>query len=175
MTTREPTAANVTHNAPAKLSLPSDTEIIITRDFNAPRALVFEAMSKPEHVKRWYGLRYMPMPVCEIDLRVGGTWRFVLRDPESGIDHAFSGEYREIAPPDRIVFTERYEAIPGSDHVVTSTLTERDGKTTLTAHILYASKEHRDGHLASGMEHGMQETYDRLDELLATLIAQSPS
>jgi uncharacterized protein YndB with AHSA1/START domain len=159
-----------TSNRPAKLTLPSDRELVLTRDFNAPRALVFEAWSKPEHVKRWYGLRHLTLPVCEMDFRPGGAWRFVLHDPKEGVDHAFSGEYREITRPERIVFTERYEALPGSDHVVTLTLSERDGRTTLTEHILYQSKEHRDGHVMSGMERGMQETFDRLDELLASLV-----
>lgn len=154
---------------PATLRLPSDTEIVITRDFNAPRALVFAAMTRPEHVRRWYGLRGSTMPVCEIDLRLGGPWRFVLRDPETGREDGFSGEYREIAPPERLVFTERYEPVPGSDHVVTATFTEQDGKTTLRVHLQYASVEQRDGHLLSGMEAGMQETYRRLDELFQEL------
>jgi uncharacterized protein YndB with AHSA1/START domain len=155
---------------PAKVTLPSDRELIITRDFQAPRSLVFEAMTRPEHVKRWYGLRHLTMPVCEIDFRPGGKWRYVLRDPKDGIDHAFSGEYREIVRPERIVSTEWYEAIPGSDYVVTMTLVERDGKTTLTSHCVYKTKEHRDGHIMSGMEPGMQETFHRLDELLADLV-----
>jgi uncharacterized protein YndB with AHSA1/START domain len=152
----------------ASISLPSDTEVVITREFNAPAALVYEAMSKPEHVRRWWGLRGSNLLVCEMDVRVGGKWRYVLGE-EGGEQHAFSGEYKEIDPPGKIVFTERYEPIPGSDHVITSTLTERDGRTILRAHMSYASREQRDGHLQSGMEHGLQETYQRLDELLATL------
>lgn len=153
----------------ARLTMPSDREIVITRDFAAPRALVFEAWSTPEHVRRWYGLRRLTLPVCEMDFRPRGAWRFVLRDTLAGVDHAFSGEYREILPPERIVYTERYEAIPGSEHVVTILFAERDGRTTLTEHVLYASPEHRDGHLQSGMEAGMQETFDRLDEALASM------
>jgi len=159
-----------TSNRPVKLTMPSDRELIITRDFDAPRALVFEAISKPEHVKRWYGLRHLELPVCEIDLRPGGKWRYVMRDPKDGAEHAFSGEYREIVPPEKIVSTERYEAIPNSDYVVTVTLTERDGKTTLTSHCVYQTKEHRDGHVMSGMERGVNENYTRLDELLAVLL-----
>ena len=153
----------------ATLTLPSDTEILIMREFDAPRALVFEAMSKPEHVRRWWGPRGTKMLTCEIDFRVGGKWRFVLGGVEGGREDAFSGEYVEIAPPERVVFVERYEPIPGSDHVVTSTLTERDGKTLLRAHIKYPNRESRDGHLMSGMEPGLQETYQRLDELLGEL------
>jgi len=157
----------------ATLSMPSDTEIVITREFSAPRALVFEAMSRPEHLQRWWGPRRLTMQVCEVDLRVGGAWRFVVRDPETGREDAFSGEYCEITPPERVVFVERYEPIPGSDHVVTSTLTETEGKTMLHAHIQYASVEHRDGHLMSGMEPGLQESYHRLDEVLDELSRRS--
>jgi uncharacterized protein YndB with AHSA1/START domain len=153
----------------ATLTMPSDTELVITREFNAPRDILFEAMSKPEHVKRWYGLKHLTMPVCEMDFRVGGKWRFVLRDPKEGVDHAFSGEYREIVRPERIVQTEWYEAIPGAEYLATVTLTERAGKTTFTNHVRYKSKEHRDGHIHSGMEAGMQETLNRLDELVTSM------
>jgi uncharacterized protein YndB with AHSA1/START domain len=148
--------------------MPSDRELVITRVFNAPRRLVFEALTKPEHVKRWYGPRRMTIMVCEIDLRPSGRWRYVVRDPE-GNEHAFSGEYREIVPPERIVSTEGYEAMPGHDYVVTVTLAEKDGKTTLRSHLLYQSVEDRDGHLQSGMEPGMNETFDRLSEHLQTM------
>ncbi|NJR61977.1 MAG: hypothetical protein HC769_26000 [Cyanobacteria bacterium CRU_2_1] len=155
------------HRGNLTLTLPSEREIVVTRTFNAPRRLVFEAWTQPEHVKRWFGAYgNMEVPVCEIDLRVGGNWRYVLRDPSNGTEYGFSGEYREIVPPERLVVTERYEPVPGSDHVNTLTLTERDGKTMLHVHILYQSVEHRDGHLQSGMETGMRETLDRLEELL---------
>ena len=154
----------------ATLTMPSDTELVITREFNAPRALLFEALSKPDHVKRWYGLRQLSMTVCEMDFRPGGRWRYVLHDPAHGMDHAFSGEYQEIEAPSRIVSTERYEAIPNSDYLATVTLAEANGRTTLTSHLVYQSKAHRDGHVMSGMEAGMQETYQRLDELLAALV-----
>jgi uncharacterized protein YndB with AHSA1/START domain len=153
----------------ATLTMPSDRELVITRVFDAPRRLVFEAMTEPEHVKRWYGPRRFTMTVCEIDLRPGGRWRYVLRDPESGSEHGFSGVYREIVPPERIVSTEGYEALPGHDYLATVTLTEQDGKTTLRSHLLYESVEDRDGHLQSGMEPGMNETFDRLNELLQTM------
>lgn len=155
----------------ATLTMPSDTEIVITREFDAPRALVWEAMTKPEHVRRWWGIRGSELSVCEMDVRVGGSWRYVLADSDSGREDAFSGEYHEIVPPERVVFTERYEPIPGSDHVITTTLTEQNGKTKLHAHLKYTSVEQRDGHIMSGMEGGMQETYQRLDELLEELAA----
>ncbi|HTN90608.1 MAG TPA: SRPBCC family protein [Sorangium sp.] len=151
------------------LEVRSDREVVITRTFAAPRRLVFEAMTKPEHVKRWYGLRSLTMSVCEIDLRVGGRWRYVLRAPD-GSEHGFTGVYREIARPERVVCTENYEPLgPGHEMVVTATYDERDGKTTLTSRIVYQSQADRDAHLQSGMEAGMRETFERLEELLPTL------
>lgn len=155
-------------SASTTLTMPSDRETVITRIFNAPRRLVFEAWTKPEHVRRWYGLRSLTLTVCEIDLRPGGAWRYVLQAPD-GSEYAFSGVYREIVPPERLVYTEGYEAIPGADYLVTTTFDEQDGKTTLTSRLLYKSKEHRDGHLNSGMEPGMRETLDRLAELVEAM------
>jgi uncharacterized protein YndB with AHSA1/START domain len=153
----------------ASVEFVSDREVLITRVFNAPRRLVFEALTKPEHVKRWYGPRVLTLVVCEIDFRPGGTWRYVLRAPD-GSEHGFTGVYREIVPPERIVSTENYEAMmPGHEMLVTVTLEENDGRTTLKSRIVYLSKADRDGHLQSGMESGMQETFDRLAELLPTL------
>lgn len=155
------------------LTIVSDREIEITRTFDAPRHLVFEVLTQPEHVRQWWGLRDHEMIVCEIDLRVGGKWRYVLRAPD-GSEHGFSGEYREIVPPERLVATEGYEALPpGHDYLATLTLTEQDGRTLLVNRITYRSVEDRDGHLNSGMEAGMRETYDRLAELLASKQADS--
>ncbi|WP_250124685.1 SRPBCC family protein [Chroococcidiopsis sp. CCMEE 29] len=152
------------------VTLPSDREIVVTRVFNAPRQLIFEAWTQPEHVKRWFGgCGNMTMTVCDIDLRVGGTWRYVLHDSSNGTDHGFSGEYREIVPPERLVSTERYEPVPNSDHLNTLTLTEQDGKTTLHIHIQHQSMEQRDGHLQSGMEVGLRETLNRLEKLLQSM------
>ena len=151
------------------LTTPSDRELVITAVLNAPRALVFEAATTPEHVKRWWGPRRMTMTVCEIDLRPGGAWRYALRDNETGREDAWSGVYREIAAPERMVYTEGWEAMPGHDYLVTATLTEKDGRTTLTSRLQYKSVEDRDGHVQSGMEPGMRETYDRLGEHLATM------
>ena len=151
----------------ANVEIVSDTEILITRRFNAPRALVFEAVTTPEHVRQWYGCGTMVLTVCEIDLRVGGKWRYVLRMPD-GAEHGFSGEYRELAPPSRIVSTESYEPIgPGHEMLATVTLDEQNGGTLFRNRLVYQSKADRDGHLQSGMESGMQETFNRLEELLA--------
>lgn len=152
-----------------KLEIKSDREVVITRIFDAPRHLVFDAMTKPEYVKRWYGLKILTMSLCEIDLRVGGRWRYVLRAPD-GSEHGFTGEYREIVRPERIVCTENYEALmPGHEILVTTTLEEQEGKTTLTSRLVYKSQADRDAHLQSGMEAGMRETFERLAELLPTL------
>jgi len=152
----------------ATIDLPSDRETVITRVFDAPADLVWEAMTTPEHIMRWYGLRSLETTVAEYDPRPGGSWRFVQRTPD-GEEFAFSGIVKEIDRPRRIVHTEEFEAMPGTGYVVTSTFEEHDGQTTFTAHLRYQSREHRDGHLQSGMEPGMNETYQRLDEFLATL------
>lgn len=156
------------NSSKATLTMPSDRELVITRVFNAPRHLVWEAMTKPEHVKRWYGLRAHETHICEIDLRVGGKWRWGQRMPD-GLEVVFSGVYREISPPERLVTTECWEEMPDHGYVATLTLEERDGKTTYTNTLLYQSQEGRDGHIASGMEPGMQETLDRLDDLVSSM------
>lgn len=152
----------------------SDEEIQMTRLFDAPRELVFEAMSKPEHVRRWWGQlgEGYSVPVCEIDLRVGGKWRFVNRHPQG--DAVFYGEYREITPPSRIVFTEIFEPYPESVSVVTSVLTEEGGKTRFTATVRYPSREVRDIVLGTGMERGAGISYDRLEDLVAELQRTRP-
>jgi uncharacterized protein YndB with AHSA1/START domain len=153
-----------------KTTTPSDREIVLTRLFDAPRQLVFEAMTKPEHVKRWWGIlddRYS-VPVCEIDLRVGGKWRFVGRGPH-GEGPEFYGVYREVAAPDRVVFTEIYAAFPDVESVVTAVLTEEQGKTRLTASCQYPSIEVRDAVIKSGMERGAAISYDRLEDVAREL------
>ena len=152
-----------------QVTLPSDLEIRMTRLFDAPRALVFQAMSTPEHVRRWWGILDdgHSVPVCEIDLRPGGAWRFVGRGPEG--EYGFHGEYREVQPPGRIVFTEIYDPFPDVETVVTSVLTEEHGKTRLTVTVTYPSRDVRDMVRATGMERGAGISYDRLEELLATL------
>ena len=152
-----------------KVTTPSDQEIRMTRLFDAPRRLVFEAMTKPEHVKQWWGRlgEGYSVPVCEIDLRLGGTWRFVNRHPKG--EAAFHGEYREITPPSRLVFTEIFEEFPDSVSVVTADFTEEGGKTRFTATVRYPSLEVRDMVIASGMARGAGISYDRLEDLVAQL------
>jgi uncharacterized protein YndB with AHSA1/START domain len=150
------------------LTLPSDREIELTRVFDAPRELVFEACTKPEHVARWWGPRDSTLVVCEMDFRPGGGWRFVSRGPD-GSEFGFRGEYREITPPERVVQTFEFDGAPGHISVETMTLDERAGQTTLTARSVFSSVEDRDAMLGSGMEKGAAETYDRLAELLPTL------
>jgi uncharacterized protein YndB with AHSA1/START domain len=152
-----------------KVSTPSDEEIRLTRLFNAPRELVFEAMSKPEHVKQWWGRlgEGYSVPVCEIDLRVGGKWRFVNRHPQG--EACFYGEYREIDPPGRLVFTEIFEQYPDTVSVVTTTLEAEGKKTRFTATVRYPSKEVRDMVKSTGMERGAGISYDRLEDLVAEL------
>jgi len=152
-----------------KATTPSDREIVLTRLFDAPRRLVFEAMSKPEHVRRWWGIlddRYS-VTVCEIDLRVGGAWRFVGRGPRG--EFGFHGVYREIAAPHRVVFTEIFDPFPDVESVVTSVMTEEHGKTRLTVTVLYPSPEVRDSVLNTGMARGAAISYDRLEDLVREL------
>ena len=148
-----------------KVTLPSDCEIVLTRVFDAPRRLVFEAFRKPEILKRWFGPRGFSLAVCEVDWRVGGGFRFVLRGPD-GRDMGMRGRYLELVEPERSVHMESFDDYPGESRV-TTIFTEIDGKTTMTATVLYPSKEVRDAVIQSGMEHGAAETYDRLAELLA--------
>jgi uncharacterized protein YndB with AHSA1/START domain len=148
------------------VTLPTDREVVLTRVFDAPRALVFEAFTKAELLKRWFGPRGFTMPVCEVDFKVDGGFRFILRGPD-GHEMGMRGEYREIVPSERMVHMESFDDFPGPPAKVTTLFVERDGKTTMTATILSPSKEVRDAVIQSGMEHGAAETYDRLAELLA--------
>ena len=149
-----------------KVTTPAEREIVMTRVFDAPRQLVFDAFSKPELLKRWFGPRGWSLVVCEVDLRVGGGFRFVLRGPD-GKDMGMRGVYREIVAPERSVHMESFDDFPGESQV-TSVFTEQGGKTTLTATVLYPSREVRDIVIQSGMEHGAAESYDKLAELLAS-------
>jgi uncharacterized protein YndB with AHSA1/START domain len=161
--------ANTANSDSFQVTTASEQELRITRLFDAPRQLVFETMTKPEHVKRWWGCLGdgYSVPVCEIDLRVGGSWRFVNRHPQG--EAAFYGEYREITPPSRLVFTEIFEQYPDSVSVVTAVFTEEGGKTRLTATVRYPSREVRDAVLASGMARGAGISYDRLEDLVREL------
>jgi uncharacterized protein YndB with AHSA1/START domain len=150
------------------LTVRSDREVELRRVFDAPRRLVWEALSKPEHIPHWWGLRAHTMTSCRMDFRPGGSWRFVTRDAD-GNEYAFRGEYRQIVPGERIVQTFEFEGMPGQVSVETMTLEERDGRTTLTVLGAVDSVEERDGMLQSGMADGAAETYDRLEEYLGTI------
>lgn len=150
------------------LSLPTERELLITRTFRAPRSLVFDVMTNPDHVGRWWGPRALTLVRCEMDVRPGGRYRFVLRLPQGG-EAAFRGEYLEVRRPDRVVSTFEFEGMPGHGSIETLTLDEVDGLTHLAVRCLYKSREDRDGHLNSGMEPGARESHDRLEELLDTL------
>ena len=153
-----------------KVTTPSDIEIVMTREFDAPRELVFEAHSKCEHLEKWWGPRKYSLEVCEMDFRPGGKYRFLHRGPDGLEEHGFRGEYREIVPPEKIAWTFEWEGMPG--HISLDTLTLEDlggGRTKLVSHSRFDSKEDRDGMLQSGMEEGAGETYDRLAEFVQTL------
>jgi uncharacterized protein YndB with AHSA1/START domain len=153
-----------------KVDLPSDLEVRMTRVFDAPRRLVFEAWTRPEHVKNWWGRRGSTLSVCEIDVRPGGAWRYVIREAD-GQEHPFHGVYHEVDAPRRLVHTFIYDVPPYNEVEAVSTVTfdEHDGKTTLTEVTRYPTTEARDGHLP-GMEEAAAETLDRLDEVLQKLL-----
>jgi uncharacterized protein YndB with AHSA1/START domain len=146
-------------------STPSDREIVMTRIFDAPRELVFKAYTDPNAIPQWWGPRRYTTTVDQMDVRPGGAWRFVNQGPD-GSEFAFRGEYREIIPPERLVYTFEFEGMPGHILVETITFEEHDGKTTLTNTSLFDSIEERDGMLASGMTEGATESMDRLAEYL---------
>ncbi len=157
------------------VTTPTDREIVITRVFDAPRRLVFDCMTKPELVQRWLlGPPGWTMPICEIDLRVGGRYRYVWRKAGQK-DMGMGGVFREIVRPERIAQTGLFdEDWTGGETLETSLLTEQAGKTTLTITVVYASHEARDGALRTGMTGGMATSYDKLAELLASLPAGEP-
>jgi uncharacterized protein YndB with AHSA1/START domain len=168
-------ASGVANSETFQVTLPSDREIRMTRLFDAPRRLVFEALTKPEHIVRWWGRlgEGYSVPVCEMDARVGGSWRFVNRHPKG--DAAFHGVVRELTPQERIVYTEIYEAFPDVESVVTAILTDEGGKTRLTVTVQYPSKEVRDAVQSSGMERGAAISYDRLEEVATELRGAIPT
>ena len=167
------TASNASTDAKNKTTITAPANepvIILTREFDAPRELVYAMHTRPEHVKRWWGPSYITLSICEIDLRPGGEWRYVFAKG-AGPGMTFKGVYREVAPPERLVYTFIFDVEHIRDHpaLVTATFEERDGKTTLTQTTRHDTFEARDGHLHSGMETGAKETMDRLEELLATM------
>jgi uncharacterized protein YndB with AHSA1/START domain len=158
----------VTNSQTAEVTLPTDEQILIRREFDAPKHLVYEAWTTPELVKRWWNAKRGEVTVAEIDLRVGGAWRYVMV-ADGGMEVGFHGEFREIVPNERIVSTEIYEGYPDAEAVNTLTLTEEDGRTTLEILVQHANQEDRDGHINSGMEAGMQDAMDLLEEVAISL------
>jgi uncharacterized protein YndB with AHSA1/START domain/DNA-binding transcriptional ArsR family regulator len=161
----------VASSGTATVTLPSDREILITREFDAPKHLVYKAWTTPELVKRWWHANRGEMTIAEIDLRVGGMWRYVSVTPD-GFEVGFHGEFREVVPNERLVSTEVYEGIPDAEEhaaLDTLTLTEVDGRTTLTVLVQHPTKEGRDAHINSGMEAGMQDAMDLLEEVAISL------
>jgi uncharacterized protein YndB with AHSA1/START domain len=153
------------------VTTPSDLEIVLSREFDAPRALVFEAVSKPEHLRHWWGQASATLVQSDMDFRPGGRWRFVERDKD-GQEWAFRGEVREIVPPERIVQTFEWEGLPGHVSVETMRLDDLGTRTRITVTSVFDSVEDRDGMLQSGMQQGAAESYDRLEAYLNTLVAQ---
>ena len=160
--------AAVTSSGTAKVTLPTDEQILITREFDAPRHLVYEAWTRPELVRQWWSANRGEVTTCEIDLRVGGSWRYVMV-ADGGFEVAFHGEYREIAPDERIVSTEVYEGMPDAEALNTVTFAEDGGRTTVSILLQHSSKEHRDAHIDSGMEAGLQDAMDLLEQVALSL------
>jgi uncharacterized protein YndB with AHSA1/START domain len=157
-----------TSSATTKVTLPSDLEIQVTREFDAPRDVVYKAMTDPKLIPQWWGPRSDATTVDKMEVRPGGKWRFVATGPNGS--YAFRGEYRQIVPGEKIVQTFEFEPMAGHISVETATLTDLPGGRTLfTTRSVFASKEDRDGMIQSGMESGLRETYDRLDEVLASI------
>jgi uncharacterized protein YndB with AHSA1/START domain len=159
----------MTSSGTAVVTLPTDTQILITRKFAAPKHLVYQAWTTPELIKRWWSGDRGVVTTADVDLRVGGTWRYVMR-ANGGFEVAFHGEFREIVPNERIVCTEIYEGVPdGQAAVCTHTFTEKDGQSTLTLLTQLASKADRDAIIDSGMEGGMQAGWDLLEQVAGSL------
>jgi len=159
----------MTSSGTAKVTLPTDTQILITREFDAPARLVWKAYTTPELIKRWWGGERGTVTIAEVDLRVGGRWRYVLA-ANGGFEVAFHGEYHEIVEPERLVSTEAYEGIPDPDEhaaLVTVTFTDKDGRTLLEMLVEHKDQQGRDMHINSGMEAGMQESMDLLERIAA--------
>ncbi len=153
-----------------QVTMPSETEVALTRTFNASRKMVFDAWTKPELLKRWLGVRNgWTFAVCEVDLRVGGKYRYVWRKESTGTDMGMGGEFREIVAPQRLVATERFDdPWYAGEALDTTVFIERDGKTTVTTTVLCDSRDVRDAMIGSGMATGIEESYQKLDEFLAS-------
>ncbi len=158
----------MTTSGTAVVTLPRDTQILITREFAAPARLVYQAWTTPELIKRWWSANRGTVTLAEVDLRVGGKWRFVMVT-EDGFEVGFHGEYRELVENQRIVSTEVYEGMPEGEAVNTMTFTEVAGRTTLKILVQHEKKERRDAHIESGMEAGMQDAMDLLEQVAVGL------
>ena len=157
----------MTSNA-AVVTLPSPTQILITREFDAPPHLVYRAYTTPELIKRWWAGERGETTSAEVDLRPGGTWRYVMV-ANGGFEVAFHGEYQEVVQDERIVTTDVFEGMPDASALTTATFAEKDGRTVLTVLIEHSSQEHRDAHIYSGMEVGMQESMTKLEQVARSL------
>jgi uncharacterized protein YndB with AHSA1/START domain len=157
-----------TSSGTAVVTLPTDDQILIAREFDAPAHLVFKAYTTPELVRRWWTAKRGEMTVCDIDLRVGGTWRYVMI-ADGGMEVGFHGEYREIVENERIVSTEVFEGMPDAEALNTLTLAEAGGRTTMEILVQHEKKEHRDAHIESGMEDGLQDALDLLEQVAVSL------
>jgi len=155
-------------SATASVTLPADDQILIVREFDAPRELVFRAWTEPDLVRQWWHAGRGEMTVCEIDLRPGGSWRYVMVTPD-GTEVAFHGEYREVAPGERIVQTEIYDPFPDAAAVDTLEFEDLDGRTRVTMLVQHERPEHRDAHVNSGMEDGLQDALDLLEQVAQSL------
>jgi uncharacterized protein YndB with AHSA1/START domain len=158
----------MTTSKSAVVTLPTDTQIQITREFDAPRHLVYRAYTEPALIRRWWSGERGEVTSADVDLRPGGTWRYVMV-ANGGFEVAFHGEYQEVVPDERIVSTEVFEGMPDAAALTTTTFTENDGRTTLSMLVQHSSQEHRDAHINSGMEGGMQEAMDKLEQVARSL------
>jgi uncharacterized protein YndB with AHSA1/START domain len=152
----------------AVVTLPTDTQIQITREFDAPRHLVYRAWTEPDLIRRWWSADRGEVTSIDVDLRVGGTWRYVMT-AHGSFEVAFHGEYREIVPDERLVHTEVYEGAPDAPAVTSVIFTERDGRTLVTILVQHTTQEHRDAHINSGMEDGLQDALRLLEEFAVGL------
>jgi uncharacterized protein YndB with AHSA1/START domain len=152
----------------AVVTLPTDTQILITREFDAPKDLVYKAYTTPELIKRWWSGDRGEVTIADVDLRVGGSWRYVMT-ANGGFEVGFHGSFREIVPNERIVSTDVFEGMPDGEAVETATFTEADGRTTLTILVQHQNQQHRDAHINSGMEGGMNEAFDHLEQVAQSL------
>jgi uncharacterized protein YndB with AHSA1/START domain len=170
-TSKKPAKQSAKHVGKLQVTTPSEREIAMTRVFDAPRALVWDALTKPELLKRWLVRGGWTFPVCEVDLKVGGAYRYVWRGP-TGTEMGMGGVFREIVKPERLVATEKFDdPWYEGEALDTTVLVEKDGKTTVTTTVRYASRDVRDAVLKTPMERGMAENYDNLEELLASTVA----